>query len=196
VLEWSEYDPFATTEDFATFAKIDLSAPDEATAADILAGVSTEIRRYCRWQIWPVEDDDVLEVNGTGARELALPVRTIQDVTSVTDNGTELDAAAWTWTRFGTLRRVDGAAFCDVDRGIVVVASHGFVVRPVDLRKLTCELAVMPYQSSAGPALIRAQAGAVSVQYDTAPKALDVAAITPDSAAGRRLTSYRVRWDR
>lgn len=197
MLEWSEYEPFATTEDFATATKMDLSAQDEATAADALAGVSAEIRRYCRWQIWPVETDDALEVNGTGARELALPVRRVQDVTSVTDNGTELDVTAYTWTRMGTLKRVDGSAFCDVDRGIIVVASHGLNTKPVDLRKLCIELAVTPFFAATGRTVQRQQAGAVQIQYDASPASpLDIAAITPDSSAGRRLTSYRVRWDR
>jgi hypothetical protein len=197
VLEWSEYDPFATTEDFATATKMDLSDVDEATAADALAGVSAEIRRYCRWQIWPVETDDALEVNGTGARELALPVRMLQDATSVVDNGTELDVAAWTWTRFGTLRRVDGGCFSDLDRGIIATVSHGFVNRPDDLRKLAIELATTPFIAATGRVVSRAQAGQVQVQYEAATASpLDIAAITPDSAAGRRLTTYRVRWDR
>jgi hypothetical protein len=126
VLEWSAYDPFATPEDYATFAQRDLSDVEAGTVTLLLASASARIRSFCRWQVWPIETDDALECNGTGAREMVLPVRKLIDLTNIAEDGTDLDPDAYTWTRMGTIKRVDGARWTDRDRGLIVTASHGF----------------------------------------------------------------------
>jgi hypothetical protein len=197
VLEWSAYDPFATPEDYATFAQRDLSDVEAGTVTLLLASASARIRSFCRWQVWPIETDDALECNGTGAREMVLPVRKLIDLTNIAEDGTDLDPDAYTWTRMGTIKRVDGARWTDRDRGLIVTASHGFEASPWDLVELSCKLVALTAPNLGTPrGAVRLQAGGVQVQYDPAAVATSVPEIRAGSPAAAALAAYRVRWDR
>jgi hypothetical protein len=179
VLEWSAYDPFATPEDYATFAQRDLSDVEAGTVTLLLASASA------------------LECNGTGAREMVLPVRKLIDLTNIAEDGTDLDPDAYTWTRMGTIKRVDGARWTDRDRGLIVTASHGFEASPWDLVELSCKLVALTAPNLGTPrGAVRLQAGGVQVQYDPAAVATSVPEIRAGSPAAAALAAYRVRWDR
>jgi hypothetical protein len=156
------YDAFATAEDFATYARRDLSGADTASVEMFLAAASAEIRRYCEWQIWPQLVDDELEIDGKGGPLLVLPVRLLAGVTSITENGTALVDTDYEWSRNGVIEKTYGRWWTRRRRGINAVVTHGYVTSPADLSLLSCQLVGRVFVGALPVA--QQQAGAVSVR--------------------------------
>lgn len=161
--ELTTYPPLATAEDFATFAKRNLSAADTATVETLIKGASNSIRRYCEWQIWPQVAGDELTLDGDGGSIQMLPVPRVAEVVKVIECGIELVADTdYTWSANGWLRR-KGGCWTRQDRGMVVTLSHGYATEPDELVDLVCSMVARQYASPLGA--IHEQAGSVSISY-------------------------------
>lgn len=123
---------FATEEDLAAWCQRDI---DSATAAVFLDMATAEIQGYTGQQMLLVEDDEVT-LSGNWTRELWLPQWPVVDVTSVSIDGTALDAAGYEWKRNGLLLRpssaVNESTFavqpCGIwggDADVQIIYSHG-----------------------------------------------------------------------
>jgi hypothetical protein len=211
--ELSTYEPFATAADFAAYARMPLNEFDTASAELYLAAASLVIRNACGWQVWPQLVDDELLVDGHGGRHLMLPASRVADVSSVTlhwqnADDTELDPSAYRWTRAGciTLYPTSAASFWGPgalvwddwtsvgyswpfrQKAATVIATHGFVNNPLDLKLLTCALAGRAF---AGPLpLGRQQAGQVSVSGPKERSDGTLPGIDLTQNDMRRLTGY------
>lgn len=168
-----EVEPLASPVDFATYLRRSLSAADTATALDRLSAASREIRKYCRWHLWPLRVDE-LTLDGNGARELLLPTVRVSEIATVTESGVELvDGTDFEWSADGLLRRLAGLSWPRAYRSIVVELTHGYdddpdapaesSGAPPDLRDMACGVAARGFDSPAGR--IREVAGAVGVTY-------------------------------
>lgn len=97
---------------------------DEVLAGDTLRRVWGAVRGYCEWSI-TAETGVVLELDGSGTRALQLPTLALSSVASVTEDGVELDAGAFTWSKSGILRKRVGCWTSEY-RGVVATVDHGF----------------------------------------------------------------------
>lgn len=167
--ELSTYPPFATAEDFATFAKRNLDEFDTASVESYLAEAAELIREECEWQVWPQLEDDEMTLDGSGTAELVLPVHRLAGVTSVVECGTELtvdgDDASFDWSRDGILTKRGYGLWTRQRRGVVLVLTHGWVNSPNSLKNLSCAMAGRQFASPLGET--RQQAGVVSVSYSS-----------------------------
>ena len=98
--------------------------PDELESAVIDA--SNTIRRCCGWHVSPPLDFDLL-LDGTGGPTLFLPSLRVNSVTSVSDNGTDLDPTGIEWSEDGMIRRGSGTSVWSRRfRSIRVAFNSGF----------------------------------------------------------------------
>lgn len=166
-------DPLATAVDFASYLKRDLSANDTATAEQLLAAASREVRKFCRWHVWPSRADE-LTLDGPGTRTLFLPSAHVTALAALTESTVELVAGTdYEWSADGMVRRLGGAWWPTGFRSIAVELTHGFPDdpdaptgssgAPADLRDLVCGVAARAFDSPRGR--IRESAGAVAVTY-------------------------------
>jgi hypothetical protein len=160
--ELTTYDPFATAEDFATFARRNLSAPDTATVEDLLKGASNAIRRHCEWQIWPQVAGDELTLDGDGGSSQLLPVTKVIEVIRVVECGIELSSTDYSWSALGWLRR-KGGCWTREDRGLVITLTHGYADKPFELVELACSVAARQFASPLGATY--ELAGSVAVNH-------------------------------
>jgi hypothetical protein len=192
--ELSTYDPFATADDFAKWARRNLNEFDTASVELYLGAASTVIREFCEWQVWPQLVDDVLTLDGPGAAELILPVRQVAGVSAVAELGTDLtvdgDSADFDWSTAGILTRRYGW-WTARRRGIVAVVTHGWVTVPTSLVAQTCAVAGRAFASPLGAT--REQAGAVSVTYSStaAPGASGSGGVALTDGDRARLAPFR-----
>lgn len=184
--ELSTYQPFATATQFASWAQRALSPADTATVTQNLAAAASEIRRVCEWQVWPQLVDDVLTLDGPGGRLLRLPVSRLVAVASITQDGTELDADAYEWSRNGV---VEANRWTSRRRGIVATVTHGFATCPPDLTLLNCQLAGRAGREARGPVNVE-RAGSVQLGY-VVPQSGIMPSIELAAADLRRLSGYR-----
>lgn len=120
--------------------------------ADATARAEAEVRAYCGWHIAP-EQTETLTLDGPGGPLLVLPSLHVVSVTSVAENGVELDPAGYAWSAAGVVRRTSSAAtwngyygpgwtgWTDTLRGIAVTLTHGYASMPLDVQSVIDRLA-------------------------------------------------------
>lgn len=126
------------------------------TPAEATARAEAEVRAYCGWHIAP-EKTETLTLDGPGGTLLVLPSLRVSAVTSLADNGTQLDPAGFAWSAAGVVRRT-GNTWAEALRGITVTLTHGYPDMPLDVTAVIERLAA---RAQDGPSLY-SQVGAVS----------------------------------
>lgn len=126
---------------------------DEEEAADTLERVWDAVRSYCGWAIAPVQSGVDLEVDGSGGKNLQLPTLALSAVASVTEDGVELDAGAYSWSRSGILRKRIGCWTSEY-RGVVATVDHGLASSPA-VEGVVLQAAVRALTTPAGQVGIR-----------------------------------------
>lgn len=128
-------------------------------AQDILAGAETAVRRYCGWHVAPVIDDTLI-LDGSGSGTLFIPSLQVEDISSVTNDGTPIDVDALEWSAGGYLRAPAGRVWTDRLRGVRIQILHGY-----DEASDVAEIirAIAARAASAPDGYIREQAGTVSL---------------------------------
>lgn len=131
---------------------------------DYLAAAEMAVRGYCGWHIAPVVTE-TLTIDGSGTGTLFVPSLRVTSITSVTNDGTDVDVASLEWSANGYLR-VPGV-WTGKLRGVSLTITHGFDAVP-DVAEIVRAVADRAGASPAG--VVREQAGGVSLQYSaTAP---------------------------
>lgn len=151
--------PLLTTTEFSAGTKGKVSA-DDPRLPQLIEGASTAIRRYCGWHVTPVVEETIT-LDGAGGSLLLLPTLNVEDITSVTVNGTALDVAELEWSQKGMVRR---NCWPHKFRSIVVTYRHGFETAP-DLMQIAQQVVANAISSPLGAT--SEQAGALSVSWAT-----------------------------
>ena len=100
--EVTSLDPIVSKADFNTMTGSAYANNPRLEAA--LSAASAAIRNYCGWHVSPsVSCTAYPEVDGN---LLKLPAGYVSAVTSITENGEQLDSAAYEWRRDGLVRKV------------------------------------------------------------------------------------------
>jgi len=128
----------------------------------MLAQASAIIRSHCGWDIWPADDVD-LTVDGSGAAILFLPSLLITEITSMVEDGIELEEGVdYEWSAVGFAKRI-GASWTSSLRGVAVEITHGYEEAPEDVRSVCLGAASRAVSSPAG---VKQEASSgVSVTY-------------------------------
>jgi hypothetical protein len=147
--------PFATPNDYATT----YGATLPRTEIDLFAA-SGVIRQFCGWQVWP-QTSDVWTVDGPGTDVLMLPTKNLVDLTAITERkpgpgqaAISLDVTQLEWSASGMVWRTVNLDYWRNNwttraRGIVASCTHGYLEVPMEIVKLTLDLA---HRSSLNPA--------------------------------------------
>ncbi|PQM51823.1 hypothetical protein C5U48_12930 [Mycolicibacter virginiensis] len=120
--------------DVETFTKGRLKGTDPNVAALLTMAVAAA-RRYCGWHVTPEREDDELVIDGPGSMMLMLPTLRLLDLTSVIEDGRELDLSTLEWSPRGMVRKMPhhrGRQLGWTTRlgGITVKITHGFTTAP------------------------------------------------------------------
>lgn len=99
---------------------------DTDTAEQALAAVLIAARRYCGWHVSPVRTADELTLDGPGGAVLDLPTRRLTELTTVVEDGTELDVTKLNWSENGSVRKRSGRCWTGWYRAVVVTITHGY----------------------------------------------------------------------
>lgn len=186
---------FATEEDLAAWCQRDI---DSATAAVFLDMATAEIQGYTGQTMTLVADDEVT-LSGNWTRELWLPQWPVVDVTSVSIDGTALDADGYEWKRNGLLLRPSSTLGSDStfavqpfriwggDADVTVVYSHGVDPIPTWVGSICLQVAARA-MSNPEATLSEALAEGYSATYDR--RAAGVS-LLPDEQ--RRLNRWKRR---
>ncbi|EFG75250.1 hypothetical protein HMPREF0591_4813 [Mycobacterium parascrofulaceum ATCC BAA-614] len=84
-------------------------------------------RRFCGWHVTPVREDDEVTLDGPGSVLLVLPTLRLIKLTSVVENGVELDVDTDLFVSArGLVRKRCGAWWSRNYGSIVVTMTHGF----------------------------------------------------------------------
>lgn len=172
-------DALVTPEEFAGYVQSDL---DRYTAELALSAASGLVRSYCRWRI--SEETATLVADGTGTDLLSLPTLRLTDVTAVRIDGELLDASAWSFSRNGQVRYVDGI-WPRRFRAIEVDCTHGYAVTPDEIRAVVFALGARYYVNPQG--LRSKTVGAVSRTFVLESMRGDLTEIETVLIAGYRL---------
>jgi hypothetical protein len=164
----TEPEPGDPTEPLITFDYLAARYPalglvEEPTEL-VIEEASELIRGYCGWHLVPSVEATVT-VNGSGGPVQLLPTAYLTEVTTVTEDGTEIDLDSIEWSEAGYLRR-DSSAWTDTLRGVVAEITHGYAAVPKDLRAVCASMVVRTLLAPLG-GVVREQVGQVSVQYGT-----------------------------
>lgn len=161
--------------------------PDDVEAAALAA-----VHTYCGWHIAP-EVEETLTLDGPGAGVLLLPSLHVVGITSIIENGVELDPATYQWSESGLVRK--GLVMWTTHivsrwtaayRGIEVSLTHGYAQMPADVQSVVDALAKR--MSASVPAGVTQKAiGPFSESYN-----LDLGSIT--QAESHTLDLYRLPW--
>lgn len=118
------------------------------TPEDYLLTAEALVRSYCGWHIAP-ERDETLTLDGPGGLTLVLPSLHVVDITSITQDGEELDPP-YDWSASGYVFAT-GAWSLDISwgcagwtrtpRGIVVELTHGYAEVPAQVTAAVRSLA-------------------------------------------------------
>lgn len=96
----------------------------EPTAQEVARSAA---RRFCRWHVTPVRENQVVTLDGPGSRLLVLPTLRLVELTSVIENGVSLDVATeLDVSPTGLVRKLSGAYWSGRYGSIVVTMTHGF----------------------------------------------------------------------
>lgn len=105
---------------------------DDPETARLLGAALAAAQRYCGWPVLFTEDD-VVTLDGPGCSLLVLPTLRLIELTSVVEDGTELDVADLTWSPRGLVRKRPGSyrlGWTAEFGGLVVTMNHGFESAP------------------------------------------------------------------
>lgn len=149
--------PLAPYEALA--ARVGASAADPRVI-EMVEGASRAFRGAVRHQITHVTDD-VIVLNGSGARDLRLPVAYLTDVSRVEIDGRDIEVE---WDEFGLLNRADGGLWPKRRRCVTVTCSHGFDPVPDDIVEAVLSDAATAY--NAVPGVSSKQVGGITVTYE------------------------------
>ena len=115
-----------TPTDVETYTQGRLHRDDSETARMLTAALAAA-RRYCGWHVSPVKAGEVLTLDGPRGRVLDLPTRKLLDLTSITEDGRDLDVdGALNWSENGSVRKRSGGRWSGCYRSIVATITHGY----------------------------------------------------------------------
>ncbi|MCY4726702.1 hypothetical protein NYO98_10470 [Nocardioides sp. STR2] len=146
----------APADDLAT--KVGTTATD-ARLLVALRAASARFRGAVRWQVHRVTDERLV-VNGTGTRDLALPIRDIVDISAVEVDGVAVPVE---WDEYGLLNRADGRLWPRRRRAVVITATYGFDPIPDDIAEAVQDQAEVGYNILRG--LSSKQVGGITLTY-------------------------------
>ncbi|OBB20610.1 hypothetical protein [Mycolicibacterium elephantis] len=101
---------------------------DDSETARLLEGALGLARQYCGWPVTPEQVDVEVTVDGPRpwALELRLPTLQLNSITSLSEDGVELDVANdLEWSEDGTVVKKNRSFWTAKRRGIVAVITHG-----------------------------------------------------------------------
>jgi hypothetical protein len=161
-----DLDTFAQPGDVATYSQGAI-AVDDPRLPGALKGVTNAIRRWCGWHIALSRTEDLV-LDGPGGRQFELPSKYVTAVNSVTETSTAIDAAGYSWSQLGTLRRSDHQWWTRELRGLTVNLTHGYSEVPDDIQQAV--LSILARQLSSPLGVVREQTLSASVTWSlTAP---------------------------
>jgi hypothetical protein len=99
---------------------------DDDAAQAALGAVLVAARRYCRWHVSPARTAEEVTLDGGGGRVLTLPTRRMTALSSVSENGTELDLDVLEWSETGSVRKCSGRSWSCRYRSIEATFDHGY----------------------------------------------------------------------
>jgi len=154
---------FATPDELSEYTN-GLIAPDDPRSQIILEGATAGIRKYARWHIAPAAD--VTDYLDGGASVLYLQTLKLNDVESITVDGSVLAVTDYEWSRVtGNIRSKLTCGFPDSWGGIIVTYNSGYSEIPADLKQIVLQVSAQALSSPTGAT--REQAGQVSMQWAT-----------------------------
>lgn len=148
----------------------ELASPEELSryrsgdAALLLGAAEAAVRSYCGWHIAPARAGDVVTVNGSGARVLALPTMRLAGVSAVLEDGTAVPLEDVQWSPAGYLWRA--SPWTTSLRGVSATIDHGYDEPPVEVQAVVMSVAARAVVSPDG--VVRSQVGEVSVTFSQA----------------------------
>lgn len=149
-----------------------LDAADSLTQG-LARAVSTAIRNYCGWHVAPVITE-TKTFDGTGSKLLQLRTMKLQDIESITINGTDVTDYV-TWSELGSIRYENG--FPETYRSVVVTYTHGFLLEDVaDLVVIGEQIGRMAASSPMG-----------ALQESLGARSVTLAQLSPGVAGGLTL---------
>ncbi len=110
------------------FTRGRLDSEDDETQRQLDAALLAA-QRYCGWHVAPVLEAEVT-LDGTGDYLLVLPTLMLTELTSVTEDGIELDLTDLTWSQRGLVAKRSGVRWSQLFSSIVVAMSHGYDSAP------------------------------------------------------------------
>ena len=153
--------PWATPEELRLHLR--LTSIDTESAAVKIAEAEGIIRGALEQDIDAVTGD-VAGLVGNGRRVINLPQLPVTLVTSVTVDGTVLDAADWRVNRYGILTYCGTCWPLDAD--IEVVYDHGYDQVPAPVKQVCLQVAGRAWVRAAATGLSAESLGDRSVTYD------------------------------
>jgi len=96
------------------------------------------VTAYCGWHIAPSKTE-TLTLDGPGTRTLLLPSLHVTEITSVVNEGTELDTDAYDWSDAGIVELRHGW-FSRRLRGLTVTLTHGYDTMPADVAAVIAQI--------------------------------------------------------
>ena len=149
-------------EDVTNFTNGRLDGDDDEVKR-MLAAALQVARNHCGWHVSPVKVADTMTVDGPDSSMLFLPTMKIVELTSVTEDGTDLDVddiaisagSGPLWRRRLSLRKRSGGWWTDQYSGIEIVMSHGFTeIEAADWRQgvlsMVDQMSQLPVQAAIG----------------------------------------------
>lgn len=126
--------PELTTLDVENFTNARLDSLDPNVQL-MLNGAVTLARRQAGWHVSPVREDDEIILDGPDSRILYLPTRKLNALTSIEEDGVDLDLATLRWSAGGPpgllespvrVRKRSKGWWSDEYQAITVVMDHGY----------------------------------------------------------------------
>lgn len=158
--EADDLPPIITAERF--HALTNLAYIDNPRIESALYAASQAIRNYCGWHICPLVDCTV-HPDG-GSKVLRLPAGYVSEISSVKEDGEDLQEGQFEWRHDGLMRRAQFRQWSPRWNGIEVKYKAGYEAYAVpDLTEAVCAITAGVLSVSAG--VISESADGVSVSY-------------------------------
>jgi len=139
-------EPLTTPEELAGYLQREI---DRYSAELAVRGASGIIRSICGWDLTRVTE--TLTVDSNGAAAVKLPTLKINDIMSVTLDGTTVvDTAEYLWSPNGILV---ARSYWPTGRLIAAEVDHGYEPIPDDVRIIACAIASRLYGNPEGLAM-------------------------------------------
>lgn len=166
-----------------------MSLPDIATPYDleqyqdgdpeaIVRQAQGFLRRYCGWHVADAIDEEMV-LDGKGSRHMWLPTLQVNDITSVTNAGDEVDLTDdLDWSATGYLELRCGT-WTQRPRQVVVTLNHGYEDIPDELIEVIVSIASRAMSSPSG-----------AIRSTTGPFSAEWSAVAPGVAGGLALLQH------